>query len=264
MSKKNAKLPPAEAFQEHYGSVYGARWETLRAALQGAPVYRELRFGEDLESYFLDEASAVCAEQLDVRPGMQVLDMCAAPGGKSLVLASRLMGEGLLMSNDRSADRRLRLRRVLDASLPEAWRSVVQISGHDATRWGVHEKDRWDRILLDAPCSSERHVLESPRHLDEWSFSRIKRLSEQQGAMLAAAVDALRPGGEMVYSTCALAAEENDQVVEKILKKRKDKVEPMLASIALEGAEATEYGVHMLPDRTAGRGPIYYARLRRL
>jgi 16S rRNA C967 or C1407 C5-methylase (RsmB/RsmF family) len=251
-------------FFAHYAAAYGERWPALLDALRGAPVYHALHFTPEQAPYFLDEASLAGVSQLDVQPGMQVLDMCAAPGGKSLVLASRLAGEGLLQSNDRSADRRIRLRRVLDASLPESWRKIVQISGHDATRWGVHEKDRWDRILLDAPCSSERHVLESPKHLAEWSFSRIKRLAEQQGAMLAAAVDALRPGGEMVYSTCALASEENDRVVEKILKKRKGKVELMEPLETLPGADVTACGRHILPDQTGGRGPIYFARLRRI
>lgn len=251
-------------FIQHYSAAYGERWPSLLQALQGTPVYHTLHFDPALEPYYLDEASYATALQLDVQPGMQVLDMCAAPGGKSLVLASLLAGEGVLQCNDRSNDRRVRLRRVLDASLPAAWRAIVQVSGHDATRWGVHEKDRWDRILLDAPCSSERHVLDSPKHLAEWSLSRIKRLAEQQGAMLAAAVDALRPGGEMVYSTCALAVEENDQVVEKILKKRKGKVELLPAVPALPTSEATRVGMHTLPDRSGGRGPIFYARLRRL
>lgn len=252
------------AFLTHYHSVYGERWPALLEALQSQPVYHQLHFAPELEPYFLDEASLAAVNQLQVEPGMQVLDMCAAPGGKSLVLASRLQGQGLLQSNDRSADRRGRLRRVLDQSLPTSWRSIVQISGHDATCWGVYEKDRWDRILLDAPCSSERHVLESPKHMAEWSFSRIKRLAAQQGAMLAAAVDALRPGGEMVYSTCALAPEENDKVVEKILKKRKGKVEVLAPLPNALNAESTACGMHVLPDACGGRGPIFYARLRRI
>lgn len=257
-----------QKFHDHYAAVFLDRWPALLESLQGAPHYRTLHFSPELDPYHMDEASFIAASQLDVQPGMEVLDMCAAPGGKSLVLASRLAGEGLLQSNDRSADRRGRLRRVVEQCLPEAWRAIVQISGHDASRWGVYEKDRWERILLDAPCSSERHVLESPRHLDEWSLSRIKRLAEQQGAMLAAAIDALKPGGEMVYSTCALAPEENDGVVAKILKKRKGKVEVMPAlkmdeQLGVVG-DATQFGTHILPDRAEGRGPIYFARLRRV
>ena len=107
---------------------------------------------------------------------------------------------------------------------------------------------------------SGRHVLNSPAHLEVWSAKRVKRLSVEQGALLASAVDALKPGGTVVYGTCALSPMENDDVVKKILKKRPamrfEKIEELLP-----GADRTEFGVHILPDRSQGRGPIYCAKL---
>ncbi len=250
-------------FFDYYEKLFGDRWPALLESLKGEGRAVELKFGDGLEPYFLDEASVFAAKSLGVEPGMEVLDMCAAPGGKSLVIASMLKGAGSLMCNDRSPDRRLRLQHVLDNSLPPEWRAVVNVSGYDGMKFGLHRRESFDRILLDAPCSSDRHVLASPVHLEAWSAKRVKRLSVEQGGLLASAIDALRPGGVLVYGTCALSPLENDGVVGRILKKRP---QAQIAEIedAPEGADHTEFGVHILPDRTGGAGPIYCAKIRKL
>lgn len=247
-------------FFDYYENLFGERWPALLEALKGEGKAAKLQFGESLEPYFLDEASVFAAQVLGVEPQDDVLDMCAAPGGKTLVIASMLKGEGSLQSNDRSPDRRTRLSHVIENCLPAEWRSVINVTGYDGMKFGLHKKESYDRILLDAPCSSDRHVLNSPEHLKVWSAKRVKRLSVEQGALLASAVDALRPGGTLVYGTCALSPMENDDVVKKILKKRPSMRFDRIDEIP-EGADRTEYGVHILPDRSEGRGPIYCARL---
>ena len=98
-----------------------------------------------------------------IRPGGstgdRVLDMCAAPGGKSLLLAEAMGDAGRLVANELSPTRRAKLKTILEDCLPGEQRKHIQVTGHDATRWGLHEPDHYDRVLLDAPCSSERHVL---------------------------------------------------------------------------------------------------------
>ena len=247
-------------FFDYYENLFGNRWPALLEALKGEGKASKLQFGESLEPYFLDEASVFAAQVLGVEPQDDVLDMCAAPGGKTLVIASMLKGEGSLQSNDRSPDRRIRLSHVIENCLPAEWRSVINVTGYDGMKFGLHKKESYDRILLDAPCSSDRHVLNSPEHLKVWSAKRVKRLSVEQGALLASAVDALRPGGTLVYGTCALSPMENDDVVKKILKKRPSMRFDRIEEIP-EGADRTEFGVHILPDRSEGRGPIYCARL---
>lgn len=247
-------------FFDYFSNLFGERWPALLEALKGEGRAIELRFSEILEPYFLDEASVYAAKALGVAPGDQVLDMCAAPGGKTLVLASMLKGEGSLQSNDRSPDRRLRLQHVIENSLPESWRSVIKVTSYDGMKFGLHKKECFDKILLDAPCSSDRHVLNSPAHLEVWSAKRVKRLSVEQGGLLASAVDALKPGGTVVYGTCALSPLENDDVVRKILKKRPSMHMVEIPEL-LPGADRTEFGVHILPDRSEGRGPIYCAKL---
>jgi 16S rRNA C967 or C1407 C5-methylase (RsmB/RsmF family) len=122
-------------FFDYYEKLFAERWPALLESLKGEGCATELRFGEGLEPYYLDEASVFAAKALGVVPGEDVLDMCAAPGGKTLVIASMLKGEGSLQSNDRSPDRRLRLQRVIENSLPEAWRSIIKVTGYDGMKF---------------------------------------------------------------------------------------------------------------------------------
>lgn len=253
----------APDFFTFFSEYFGDRWPGLLNALRGNVAYETIRY-EDKEPYYLDEASAFAARALDIEPGMDVLDMCAAPGGKTLVLAEKLRGEGSLQSNDRSSDRLSRLSHVIENSLPEKWRASVRVSGYDGTRFGRFRTAAFDRILLDAPCSSERHLLEGEKYLGEWSPKRISHIAIAQGALLASAVDALKPGGHLVYSTCALTRMENDDVIRKILKKRKGQVQILEIEPKIPGTEKTEFGLQMLPDRCNGRGPIFCAKLEKL
>ncbi len=252
---------PAPTFDAHFAELYGARWEALKEAFARDVRYETLSEGY-LQPYHLDAASANAARALGVRPGERVLDMCAAPGGKTLVLAAALAGSGELVSNELSAARRARLRTVVEEHLPEAWRAVVRVTGHDATRWGLHEPESYDRILLDAPCSSDRHLWGKPELLKEWTPARPKQLAHRQHALLCAGFDALKPGGTLAYCTCALSPCENDGVVEKLLKSRKGKVEVLAAEIP--DTEPTEFGRIALPDRAAGSGPLYCALVRKI
>lgn len=200
-------------------------------------------------------ASILAAEALDVQPGDDVLDLCAAPGGKSLILAEKIRDSGTLVVNDRSAAHSGRLKRVLEAYLPSNIQERVRVTAHDATKWCEFETEVYDRTLLDAPCSSERHVLHDSNALDDWSLARVKQLGHRQYGMLASALLALRVGGRVVYSTCALAAQENDAIIEKLLKKKRVTVRIVESHASI--GEPTSHGRHILPD-TCGYGPIFF------
>ena len=204
----------------------------------------------------------MAAEALDVQSGDRVLDMCAAPGGKTLVLAPKVAPSGSLIANDRSSSRRNRLHRVLDAHLPADVRKLVTITSHDATRWCLHETGVYDKILLDVPCSSEQHVLASPSHLATWSQARSRNLATQAYAMLAGAVLVLKPGGTLVYSTCTVSNRENEEVVKRLVEKKTDLVE-LVQWPGTEG-EWTGYGTRIWPDRIPGSGPIFFSIIRRV
>jgi 16S rRNA C967 or C1407 C5-methylase (RsmB/RsmF family) len=269
----------AAAFREHYETLFGERWPALEAALLAEPdsvAFRApgagLGGGDEDEPYFLDSASIFAARALEIpaqgtvldasSAGVRILDACAAPGGKSLVLASRLPAGARLVANELSSDRRRRLREVLDRHLGPEARSRVEVSGRDAAALCRSRPDAFDAILLDAPCSSERHVLRQARALAEWSPSRIRGLAVRQWALLSSALIMLKNGGCLVYSTCALSPAENDEVVARASAKYGDRLSfdrPRYEGLGI--AEETAYGVSILPDRAGGAGPMYVSRM---
>lgn len=266
----------AEDFQRYYEDVFGPRWPALRAALLAAGGHYELNQGL-AKTYYLDEASVIAARYLEAEPAERILDMCAAPGGKSLVILSEIIAQDPAASlhytaNERSAARRARLKQVLSDHLPPELSEQITVTGHDAGLWGTHERDAYQRIFLDVPCSSERHVLSSAKHLQQWSPSRIKRLAQQSYSFLLSALTALAPGGTLVYATCALSPEENDRVIERTLSRVHKKGE--FSAITdnrrrsdrqnlPDWVEDQRLGFAVLPDRADGRGPMYFSRIKK-
>jgi len=248
---KHTKVSGPDAFNSYYSILFADRWPLLRVALTQDPLYHCL--SERLSvPYWLDLGSFDAAGTLAGIPGTNSeperwLDLCAAPGGKTLVLALNLPENAVLTANELSSDRRSRLLRVIDASLPQDIRDRVTITGYDGARWSRYEQTCYDRILLDAPCSSERHVLSSPKHLQTWSTARIRNLAIRQWSLLSGAFLVLKNGGYLLYSTCALSPEENDHCIDKLLKKYP---EAQVCSLPFEsacpplclGAEKTRWG----------------------
>jgi 16S rRNA C967 or C1407 C5-methylase (RsmB/RsmF family) len=259
----------AAAFRAHYEGIFGERWLELEAALLAAPDTRAFTASEGLEPYYLDSASIYAASRLELPSEGRILDACAAPGGKSLVIASRmaaLPGPGpRLVANELSADRRRRLREVLDRHLSREARARVEVSGRDAAAMARSFEASFGAILLDAPCSSERHVLGDAKALSEWSPARIRGLAMRQWSLLSSALIMLKIGGCLVYSTCALDPMENDGVVGRAMAKFGTQIS--FERLEYDGpgeADSTEYGLSILPDRAKGAGPMYVCKMRRI
>ncbi|EDQ86213.1 uncharacterized protein MONBRDRAFT_28431 [Monosiga brevicollis MX1] len=213
-----------------------------------------------LDYYLMDPSSILAALALNVQPGDTVLDLCAAPGGKALILAEQLDGRGHIQANERASGRQSRLQRVMIDYLPERIRHKgVRVTGLDGTRARALGKEQYSKILVDAPCSSDRHVLMDLDELAVWSPTRIRANSKRQIQLLWAAAQALKPGGTVVYSTCALSDMENDDVVRTIIK-RSGGTLSVDSTCPSWFAEPTECGFIALPDRS-GFGPLYFARL---
>jgi 16S rRNA (cytosine967-C5)-methyltransferase len=168
-----------------------------------------------------DPATAIAVSFLDVRPDHRVLDLCAAPGGKTAALAERMQGSGLLVAVDRRSDRL----RLLNDTLSRLRLDNVRVEEADGTDPGAmrelmkrHDIDGFDRILLDAPCTNTgvlRRRVEA-----RWRFSRdrLKKAAQLQKRLLNACTELLAPGGILVYSTCSLEMEENSGMVSGWLK----------------------------------------------
>ena len=165
-------------------------------------------------AYYMQEPSASSAVSvLDPQAGERILDLCAAPGGKSTQIATRLGKRGLLWSNEFVLSRA----RILQQNL-ERWgyRNQV-ISSQDTAVLCEGLRDYFDAVLVDAPCSGEGMFRKEPQALSEWSIDNIRLCANRQDEILQNAAKAVKPGGRIVYSTCTFAPEENEGTVYRFL-----------------------------------------------
>lgn len=165
--------------------------------------------------YIQNASSMIPVVALAAEPGQSVLDVCAAPGGKSALLASRLDNRLDLWLNDALAPRLVKLREVVATYGVQA-AQITDIAGQYVDKF----IDRtFDRILLDAQCSGEGMIdLRRRDALRHWSEERIETYSRLQQRMLMAAFKRLKPGGALVYSTCTYAPEENEHPIDHLLR----------------------------------------------
>ena len=269
------KLLGEQGFEKYYAAIFGARWEKLKAALlqesEGVP------FNAGAKTYFLDSASILAALTLPLDGAKKILDMCAAPGGKTLVLARRMEHDAELFSNELSFERKCRLERVVSEHLFPDVKERVKITCGDGALLCKKQDALYDAILLDAPCSSERHVLSSPTHLRQWSPARVRSLAVRQWSLLSSAFRILKSGGFLLYSTCAISNEENSNIAKRLLEKFEGKVRAvksdeikiiqesnakkfpeLFSAIEFPSFEENEFGFSVLPDAQKNSGPIYF------
>jgi NOL1/NOP2/sun family putative RNA methylase len=164
-------------------------------------------------AHIQEAASQVPVHLMDLRPGHRVLDLCAAPGGKTAQIGFALGNRGTLLANDFSTDRI----RALQGNLDRLGLVNVTTCCRDAASWPA-AAGTFDRILLDAPCSSEGTLRRNPELAGRLGPELSARLSTRQRAMLRKAVQRCRAGGRIVYATCTLAPEENELVVRAVLR----------------------------------------------
>lgn len=212
--------------------------------------------------YVMDPASIIVALVLEAKPNETILDMCAAPGGKSLILAEQ-MRSGSLIANEISESRRERLVRVLQEYIPKEQRMFITVKGLDANLYGLKMPEHFDRILADVPCSGERHLLQNAKEFMLWTEKRTKNLAIRQYSLLSAAWLSVKLGGRIVYSTCSISPQENDGVVAKLVKKRRPKILRLKWLDSLDFVEETEHGYRILPD-SCGFGPMYFSVIEKL
>lgn len=164
--------------------------------------------------YYLQEPSAMTpAACLPVSPGEYVLDMCAAPGGKATALGDWLNGQGLLVANDVSTSRARALLRNLELS----GISNVFAANEPPARLAKAFPEFFHKIILDAPCSGEGMFRKEEALLRDWTPEKSRELSEIQKELILLAVQMLRPGGMLMYSTCTFSSCEDEEVISWLL-----------------------------------------------
>ena len=217
--------------------------------------------------YSQEPSASSAAPLLGVQPGMRVLDLCAAPGGKSSQLAAALQGRGVLVSNEYVAARA----EILKSNLERMGVSNAVVLNETPARIADALPEFFDRVLVDAPCSGEGMFRKEPVALQQHCEALVKQCAELGAQILDCAAAALAPGGQLVYSTCTFAPEEDEQAIGRFLEAHPEFAleetpdypglshgVPAWGAGVTDGIEKT---VRIWPHRTEGEG--HYAALLR-
>ncbi|WLF70686.1 RsmB/NOP family class I SAM-dependent RNA methyltransferase [Clostridium septicum] len=180
---------------------------------------KKLKIYNEGKIYLQNISSMLPPLFLDVKEGQTILDMCAAPGGKSLLMADMTSNKATIFANDINEIRRERLNYNAEKQGAES----IIILGTDGRTIGKRLNDYFDKILLDAPCSGEGIIhIRNFRKFNGWTEKRVRNCVKLQKQLIESAYNALKENGVMIYSTCTLNPFENEEIVEYILNKHKD------------------------------------------
>ncbi len=169
--------------------------------------------------YYIQESSAMAPVSfLDPKPYDRVLDLCAAPGGKSTQIVDRLMGKGILVTNEINRDRA----KILSLNVERMGISNALVLNEDSGHLCDSFEGYFDKILVDAPCSGEGMFRKNDNAGDEWSTENVRLCANRQDEILDNAAKMLLPGGRLVYSTCTFSPEENEGSIFRFLSKHSD------------------------------------------
>lgn len=165
--------------------------------------------------YYIQEASAMApAAALGAAPGERILDLCAAPGGKSTQIADAMAGRGLLICNEIHPQRV----KILSENIERMGVTNALVLNHEPAYLANHFPEYFDGILVDAPCSGEGMFRKNEDAAEQWSQENVELCAARQRDIMERAASMLRRGGRMVYSTCTFAPEEDEGIVDSFLK----------------------------------------------
>ena len=169
--------------------------------------------------YYLQEASAMApVALLDPQPGEWVLDLCAAPGGKTTQIAGRMAGRGLLVCSEINPKRS----RILSQNIERMGVSNALVLNEHPEKLASRFPGAFDRVLIDAPCSGEGMFRKEEAAVTDWSVETVRMCARRQDEILHSGAQMVRPGGRLVYSTCTFAPEEDEGAVERFLASHPD------------------------------------------
>ena len=217
--------------------------------------------------YYLQEASAMApVTLLDPQPGEAVLDLCAAPGGKTTQIAALMAGEGLLVCNEINPKRA----KILSRNIERMAVSNALVLNHHPRDLERHFTDCFDKVLVDAPCSGEGMFRKEEAAVTDWSEETVEMCALRQSQILDTAAKLLRPGGRLVYSTCTFAPAENEGAISDFLRRHPEfSIEAVSAPALSPGrpeyvadpAPGIEHTFRLWPHHQKGEG--HYAAVLR-
>ena len=210
--------------------------------------------------YYIQEASAMApVAAAGIQPGDKVLDLCAAPGGKSTQAAAALAGSGLLVSNEIVPSRA----KILSGNLERMGVKNAIVLNENPADLEKHFPGFFDKIIVDAPCSGEGMFRKDDTAIKEWSPRQVDVCANRQSLILESAHKMLAPGGRLVYSTCTFAPEENEKMVASFIEKHPEYsvIKPAVHRFFspgrpewAEGPEEIAKAIRIWPHRMEGEG----------
>lgn len=264
---------PLKASPEEFAERMPYLLEPVSWAEEGFYYREEEQPGRDVlheaGAYYIQEPSAMAVVQvLDPKPGERILDLCAAPGGKTTQIAGRMGGIGLLAANEVIPGRA----KILSQNVERMGIRNCIVCNEPPERMAAFFPGYYDRILVDAPCSGEGMFRKDETAIEQWSEAHVRMCADRQDMILEEAARMLRPGGVLVYSTCTFAPDENEGTVSRFLREHEDFIIEETEHDAAFAAGRTdwcsdpapglEYTMRLWPHRLRGEGH-YIARLRR-
>ncbi len=223
---------------------------------------------QDHRYYMMDPASLLPVLALDPQANEKVLDLCAAPGGKALFIADLMHYQGHLVANEITSSRAFRMRqnfkRLQVPEIAQDWQ--CQITTLSARMLAQNHPEYFDKILLDVPCSMEAHVWNAPQELKKWSPARSFELVRRQRKIFKFAWECLKPGGVMVYATCSISPQENEENMIWLQQKYSGNFNVVEDSLKLDlnnMATAKKMGWLVEPHQHQ-MGPSYFCKIQKL
>ena len=245
----NTMKVPAEVFARENQETFSLR--PVSWCREGFYYEQESRPGRhpyhEAGVYYIQEPSAMAVVSLlDPKPGERVLDLCAAPGGKTTHIASRLNGKGLLVSNEIHPARA----KILSQNVERMGIGNAIVTNEDSGSLADFFPEFFDCMVVDAPCSGEGMFRKDEQARNEWSEANVRLCAERQQEILDNAAQMLKPGGRMVYSTCTFAPEEDEDGIAAFLERH-----PEFSVVCLEKDEVPEGLSSGHPEWSHGHNP---------
>lgn len=203
-----------------------------------------------LGCFYLQEPSAmVPAYLLNAQENELILDMCAAPGGKTIQTSFLMNNTGLIISNDLS---RSRASAIVENEERLGLGNVV-VTNNDLSKIYKNYLNAFDKIILDAPCSGSGMFRKDGKMIEDWSFNKVLKFAETQKELIAIAYAMLKPGGILCYSTCSFSYEENEEVIDYLCQTTDCEI-VNLQNKLFYVSDKKPYGIHLFPSHFPGEG----------
>lgn len=204
-------------------------------------------------AYYIQEPSAMApGHYLDARPGERILDLCAAPGGKTTQIAAAMKGQGLLISNEIHPARA----KILSENVERLGIRNCLVTNETPAKLAKTFPEFFHRIMVDAPCSGEGMFRKNETATENWSEENVTLCAARQKEILSCAQKMLLPGGRLVYSTCTFAPEENEQVMDWFLEEYPEfeEEDAVLYEGMVNGFGGHKGAIRLFPHKLKGEG----------